>query len=123
MQRVMLRDRPFDPTDTGASPSGKASAFDADIRWFESSRPCQVYLISSCRIRKAALENDPGDRLNRRGFSAEKRIQPSLPSLSDQQSAKIPYDPVAQSAEHLPFKQGVRGSNPRWVTKTNPSRM
>ena len=57
--------------------------------------------------------------MNRRGFSAEKRIQPSLPSLSDQQSAKIPYDPVAQSAEHLPFKQGVRGSNPRWVTRTN----
>ncbi len=28
-----------------------------------------------------------------------------------------PHDPVAQSAEHLPFKQGVRGSNPRWVTK------
>ena len=27
-------------------------------------------------------------------------------------------DPVAQSAEHLPFKQGVRGSNPRWVTTT-----
>ena len=30
----------------------------------------------------------------------------------------IESDPVAQSAEHLPFKQGVRGSNPRWVTKT-----
>ena len=29
----------------------------------------------------------------------------------------IAYDPVAQSAEHLPFKQGVRGSNPRWSTK------
>ena len=29
-------------------------------------------------------------------------------------------DPVAQSAEHLPFKQGVRGSNPRWVTKNQP---
>ena len=27
------------------------------------------------------------------------------------------FDPVAQSAEHLPFKQGVRGSNPRWSTK------
>ena len=26
------------------------------------------------------------------------------------------FDPVAQSAEHLPFKQGVRGSNPRWIT-------
>lgn len=25
----------------GASPSGKASAFGADIRWFESSRPSQ----------------------------------------------------------------------------------
>ena len=29
-----------------------------------------------------------------------------------------PYDSVAQSAEQLPFKQWVRGSNPRWVTKT-----
>ena len=27
-------------------------------------------------------------------------------------------DPVAQSAEQLPFKQWVRGSNPRRVTKT-----
>ena len=27
------------------------------------------------------------------------------------------YAPVAQQAEHLPFKQGVRGSNPRWSTK------
>ena len=26
------------------------------------------------------------------------------------------YDPIAQSVEHLPFKQGVRGSSPRWVT-------
>lgn len=30
--------------NTGASPSGKASAFDADIRWFESSRPCHFNL-------------------------------------------------------------------------------
>ena len=28
----------------------------------------------------------------------------------------IAYDPVAQSAEHLPFKQGVRSSNLRWLT-------
>ena len=26
------------------------------------------------------------------------------------------FDPLAQLAEHLPFKQGVRGSNPRRVT-------
>ena len=30
-----------------------------------------------------------------------------------------PYDPLAQQAEQLPFKQWVRGSNPRRVTK-NP---
>ena len=27
------------------------------------------------------------------------------------------YDSLAQSVEHLTFNQGVRGSNPRWVTK------
>ena len=27
------------------------------------------------------------------------------------------YDPLAQTVEHLTFNQGVRGSNPRWVTK------
>ena len=26
------------------------------------------------------------------------------------------YEPLAQSAEHLTFNQGVRGSNPRWFT-------
>ena len=26
------------------------------------------------------------------------------------------YDPLAQSAEHLTFNQGVRSSNLRWVT-------
>ena len=31
------------------------------------------------------------------------------------------YDPLAQSAEHLPFKQGVRSSNLRWITISNPS--
>jgi hypothetical protein len=26
------------------------------------------------------------------------------------------YDPLAQLVEHLTFNQGVRGSNPRWIT-------
>ena len=26
------------------------------------------------------------------------------------------YDPLAQAAEHLPFKQGVPGSIPGWIT-------
>ena len=34
----------------------------------------------------------------------------------------LTYDPVAQQAEHLPFKQGVRGSNPRWVTNKTGAR-
>ena len=34
-----LRQTPAE--NIGASPSGKASAFGADIRWFESSRPSQ----------------------------------------------------------------------------------
>ena len=28
------------------------------------------------------------------------------------------FDSLAQLAEHLTFNQGVRGSNPRWITKT-----
>ena len=31
--------------------------------------------------------------------------------------SQILYDPLAQSAEHLTFNQGVRSSNLRWVTK------
>ena len=34
-----------------------------------------------------------------------------------------PYDPLAQLAEQLPFKQWVRGSNPRRVTKSSKSEL
>ena len=51
-------------------------------------------------------------------------MQPSLPATSEAGPrrplcgrGRISYDPVAQSAEQLPFKQWVRGSNPRRVTK------
>ena len=29
----------------------------------------------------------------------------------------IAFEPLAQAAEHLPFKQGVTGSIPGWLTK------
>ena len=29
----------------------------------------------------------------------------------------IAFEPLAQAAEHLPFKQGVPGSIPGWLTK------
>ena len=33
------------------------------------------------------------------------------------QALNTHYDSLAQLAEHLTFNQGVRGSNPRWITK------
>ena len=41
-----------------------------------------------------------------------------LPSCENKPSA-----PLAQSVEHLPFKQGVRGSNPRRGTKKRSTAM
>ena len=40
----------------------------------------------------------------------------TLISAGSNPASPAKYDPVAQPAEHLPFKQGVRGSNPRWIT-------
>ena len=45
---------------------------------------------------------------------------PTIPARARQPEAGsvwAAYDPLAQSAEQLPFKQWVRGSNPRRVTK------
>ena len=33
------------------------------------------------------------------------------------------YDPLAQSAEHLTFNQGVRSSNLRWLTKSEQAKL
>ena len=44
---------------------------------------------------------------------------PAVPARFFAQALQI-NDPVAQSAEQLPFKQWVRGSNPRRVTKNIP---
>ena len=48
--------------------------------------------------------------------SCIRAFEPRHPSQS---GLAVPahYDSVAQQAEQLPFKQWVRGSNPRWVTK------
>ena len=42
---------------------------------------------------------------------------PAVPASFFRRGVQIEYDPIAQSAEQLPFKQWVRGSNPRRVTK------
>ena len=42
---------------------------------------------------------------------------PAIPASSYPGFARFSYDPVAQLAEQLPFKQWVRSSNLRWVTK------
>ena len=40
--------------------------------------------------------------------------------LSARFECQVLYDSLAQLAEHLTFNQGVRGSNPRWLTKPVP---
>ena len=52
---------------------------------------------------------------------------PAVPAIFLQKAGwirepKNEYGSLAQSAEHLPFKQGVRGSNPRWATTKRPSK-
>ena len=48
-------------------------------------------------------------------------FESSRPSQANQRRWRFEYeyDPVAQSAEQLPFKQWVRGSNPRRVTNSS----
>ena len=43
---------------------------------------------------------------------------PRFPAIINGLSKDSPYDSLAQLAEHLTFNQGVRGSNPRWVTSS-----
>ena len=60
-----------------------------------------------------------------KGFACTHRLRiraPNPPFQNKRQAFVLvllnsAFAPVAQSAEHLPFKQGVRGSNPRWSTK------
>ena len=81
----------------GASPSGKASAFDADIRWFESSRPCQY--------------NRYGSLAQWLVHSAHNRtIAGSSPAGSTN------FEVWLSLVEHLFWEQDVAGSSP--VTST-----
>ena len=48
------------------------------------------------------------------GRCAKHQILPPLPKINI--IAPI-YDSLAQSVEHVTFNHGVRGSNPRWITK------
>ena len=49
--------------------------------------------------------------------SCIRAFEPRHPSQRGLASSARRFDSVAQQAEQLPFKQWVRGSNPRWVTK------
>ena len=54
--------------------------------------------------------------------SCIRAFEPRHPSQSGLAVPARIYDSVAQQAEQLPFKQWVRGSNPRWVTKETAPR-
>ena len=112
---------PFQLPHTGVSPSGKATAFDAVSRWFESSHPCQCqffrlseFSYSICPSSSVGTPSAEGVQASNRA-AALGELQSTAPAPAGEH--KPTFAPVAQSAEHLPFKQGVRGSNPRWSTK------
>ena len=64
------------------------------------------------RTRKPALDNMPAACCNRRGFSAEKRVDCCLPHKKSERSGGL-----AQLGERLPCKQEVSGSIPLISTK------
>ena len=49
-------------------------------------------------------------------------MPPVAGSYADAAKRITAYAPVAQEVEHLPFKQGVRGSSPRWSTTSKQGR-
>ena len=114
------------------SPSGKAPDFDSGIRRFESCHPSHVGM-DSARLRNAASLRLPSflklcsviPPLPHRSAlrwgphkSVEGTALPTGPaSLGSGGDLITDYDPLAQSVEQLPFKQWVRGSSPRRVTK------
>ena len=95
------------------SPSGKAPDFDSGIRRFESCHPSHV--------RRRLLHSASAVFV-----SAAKAPYPQPPSSFSPRDPlcwaragaprEAKNDPLAQSVEQLPFKQWVRGSNPRRVT-------
>ena len=50
---------------------------------------------------------------------------PASPAFLWDRKIQMKYGALAQSVEHLTFNQGVRGSNPRWITnkKSTQSKM
>ena len=69
--------------------------------------PCFLFSTQGCRqvVRQGTLTPSSA------GSS------PAIPARQQRMTSSFIYASLAQSAEHLPFKQGVRGSNPRRGTK------
>ena len=88
-----------------------ASDCGSEGRGFESPHPPHFFDVPAPRKRSVCIISPEGGHtgLSPSGKAPDfdsgiRRFKSCQPSQDDS---------VAQSAEHLPFKQGVRGSNPR----------
>ena len=102
----------------GCSSAGRAPDCGSGCRGFESHLPPQKTgdRVYPGPLRLFPIGASPSGKA--RDFDSLIRwFESSRPSQTvPRRRVKYRADPVAQSAEQLPFKQWVRGSNPRRVT-------
>ena len=104
--------------DTGRNGGRACPTSDSDCSQSPSvaSTRCKAWdgrNMVCCVMRRATCDGVSPSGKARDFDSRIRRFEPCHPSM---------YDPLAQSAEHLTFNQGVRSSNLRWVTIKHSSK-
>ena len=113
---------PLFPTNLRVQLSGRAPAFQAgcegSIPFTRSILHLQLSWIEQRTSNPCARGSNPLRCANLWGIAKSVRHQTLTLAFRRFESCYPSqfYDSLAQSVEHLTFNQGVRGSNPRWIT-------
>ena len=75
----------------------------------------KVYLTVTITVIRSFFRND--ETKNKKRLDKEVKICYNKSRCENNYKNFISFEPLAQAAEHLPFKQGVPGSIPGWLTK------